>query len=150
MTRIAQAAFFCGTLLLAAAAGAGGLLTQPLEIDTKSGAHDFIVEIARTPDEQGTGLMYRRTLAPNAGMLFVYSDVGPVTMWMKNTLIPLDMVFIGPEGQITHIAERTVPLSHELIGSNGPVRAVLELNAGTASRLGIKVGDRVRHPAFQE
>jgi uncharacterized membrane protein (UPF0127 family) len=152
MTKIAIAALLCGAMLLAMAPGSGaaGLLTQPLEIETKAGSHDFVVEVARTPDEQGTGLMYRREMAPNAGMLFVYPAVGRVTMWMKNTLIPLDMVFIGPEGRITHIVERTVPLSNELIGSNGPVRAVLELNAGTASRLGIKVGDQVRHPAFTE
>jgi uncharacterized membrane protein (UPF0127 family) len=150
MRKLAKTAVLCGALLLSAVAGAAALPTQPLKIETKAGAHEFVVEVARTPEEQGTGLMYRREMAANAGMLFVYPAGSRVTMWMKNTLIPLDMVFIGPDGQITHIVERTVPLSNELIGSNGPVRAVLELNAGTASRLGIKVGDRVRHPAFQD
>ncbi len=82
-------------------------------------------------------------------MLFVYPSDAPVSMWMKNTFIPLDMFFIGSDGRITHIAERTVPQSTELIGSNGPVRAVLELNGGTASRLGIKPGDRVVHRVFR-
>lgn len=150
MTRIARATFFCAALLLAAAAGAAGLATEALEIETGAGSRDFVVEVARTTEEQGKGLMYRREMAPDAGMLFVYPAVSRVTMWMKNTFIPLDMLFIGAEGRITHIVERTVPQSNELIGSNGPVRAVLELNAGTASRLGIKVGDQVRHPAFQE
>lgn len=150
MTKIARAAFFCAALLLAAAAGAAGLATEALKIETGAGSRDFVVEVARTTEEQGKGLMYRREMAPDAGMLFVYPAVSRVTMWMKNTFIPLDMLFIGAEGRITHIVERTVPQSNELIGSNGPVRAVLELNAGTASRLGIKVGDQVRHPAFQE
>lgn len=150
MTRVARTAFFCAALLLAAAAGAAGLAREALKIETGAGSRDFVVEVARTTEEQGTGLMYRREMAPDAGMLFVYPAVSRVTMWMKNTFIPLDMLFIGAEGRITHIVERTVPQSNELIGSNGPVRAVLELNAGTASRLGIKVGDRVRHPAFQE
>jgi uncharacterized membrane protein (UPF0127 family) len=102
-----------------------------------------------TADEQRKGLMYRRTMPANAGMLFLYDNGSRVTMWMSNTYIPLDMLFIAADGRITHIVERTVPMSTELIGSNGPVRAVLELNGGTASRLGIEVGDKVRHPAFQ-
>jgi uncharacterized protein len=121
---------------------------ESLKIETAAGAHEFKVEMARTPSEQAMGLMYRREMAPNAGMLFIYPAGTRVTMWMKNTLIPLDMLFIGADGRIAHIVERTVPESTELIGSDGPVQAVLELNAGTAGRLGIKVGDRVRHPAF--
>jgi len=93
--------------------------------------------------------MYRRKMAADAGMLFVYPSDAPVSMWMKNTFIPLDMFFIGSDGRITHIAERTVPQSTELIGSYGPVRGVLELNGGTASRLGIKPGDRVIHRLFR-
>ena len=153
MIHTARTALFLGSLLLTAlglASGAAAMPVEQLEIETASGVRAFVVEVAKTPEEQGRGLMYRREMAPNAGMLFVYPSGGRITMWMKNTYIPLDMVFIGADGRITHIAERTVPLSNELIGSNGPVRAVLELNAGTASRLGIEVGDRVRHPAFQE
>lgn len=134
---------------IAAAAVAGGGAREPLTIRTASGAHDFEVEIAATPDQHRTGLMYRRQLAANAGMLFLYENGSRVTMWMQNTFIPLDMFFVGADGRITHIVERTVPHSTELIGSNGPVRAVLELNGGTASRLGIRVGDTIVHPAFK-
>jgi len=148
-------------LLIALLIGAGLLLTQvagiagaaaptvPLSIRTATGTHDFKVELAVTPDQQRLGLMYRRSLAPDAGMLFLYENGSNVTMWMANTYIPLDMIFIGSTGRITHIAERTVPQSTELIGSNGPCRAVLEVNGGTASRLGIRVGDQVEYEAFK-
>lgn len=129
--------------------GAGSPAPEPLSIQTKNGTHAFEVELAVTDDQQRKGLMYRRTMPANAGMLFLYDNGSRVTMWMSNTYIPLDMLFIAADGKITHIVERTVPMSTELIGSNGPVRAVLELNGGTASRLGIAVGDKVRHPAFQ-
>lgn len=138
-------------VLLAPIDGRGGAERphEPLTIKTSSGAHEFRVELATTTDQQATGLMYRRKMAADAGMLFVYPSDAPVSMWMKNTFIPLDMFFIGSDGRIMHIAERTVPQSTELIGSNGPVRAVLELNGGTASRLGIKPGDRVIHRVFR-
>jgi uncharacterized membrane protein (UPF0127 family) len=135
-------------LVLSAGAMAADGAGPPLKVETASGVREFKVELARTPSEQAMGLMYRRHLAPNAGMLFVYPTGTRVTMWMKNTLIPLDMLFIGGDDRITHIVERTVPKSTELIGSDGPVQAVLELNAGTVSRLGIKVGDHVEHPAL--
>lgn len=134
---------------LAGTAGAGSAAFEPLSIKTKTATHAFEVELAVTADEQRKGLMYRRTMPANAGMLFVYDNGSRVTMWMSNTYIPLDMLFIAADGRITRIVERTVPLSTELIGSGGPVRAVLELNGGTASRLGIAVGDKVRHSAFQ-
>jgi uncharacterized protein len=138
-------------LLLAQASGpaAGAAPTQPLTIRTATAAHAFRVELATTPDQQRLGLMYRRSLEPDAGMLFLYENGSKVTMWMANTYIPLDMVFIGPTGRITHIVERTVPQSTELIGSNGPCRAVLELNGGTTSRLGVRVGDQVEYEAFK-
>ena len=134
------------TLLQAAP---GDKKMSPLVIEAGSGKHTFNVELALTADQQAKGLMYRRTLAPDAGMLFVYARPSPVTMWMKNTYIPLDMLFIGADGRILHMVERTVPLSTELIGSDKAIRAVLELNGGTASRLGIRTGDRVVHPALQ-
>jgi uncharacterized membrane protein (UPF0127 family) len=141
---------FAGVLLAPVHGWSGGdPQREPLTIRTSAGAHDFRVELATTNDQQATGLMYRRKMAADAGMLFVYPSDAPVSMWMKNTFIPLDMFFIGSDGRITHIAERTVPQSIELIGSNGPVRAVLELNGGTASRLGIKPGDRVIHRLFR-
>lgn len=147
--------FFRVLVLLVALGGSAGTVSagspalEPLSIRTKAGTHAFEVELAVTDDQQRKGLMYRRKMPANAGMLFLYDNGSRVTMWMSNTYIPLDMLFIAADGRITHIVERTVPLSTELIGSNGPVRAVLELNGGTASRLGIAVGDMVRHPAFQ-
>ncbi|RMD64741.1 MAG: DUF192 domain-containing protein [Alphaproteobacteria bacterium] len=123
---------------------------EALIIETAQGVrHAFTVEVAVTPEQKAQGLMFRRTLAPDAGMLFLYRIEWPVAMWMKNTYIPLDMLFIGRDGRIRDIAERTVPGSLQAIAPDAPVLAVLELNGGTVERLGIKVGDRVIHPAFQ-
>jgi uncharacterized membrane protein (UPF0127 family) len=122
--------------------------TAPLSIETAAGKHRFTVELALNDRQQAQGLMYRRRLARDAGMLFVYRAEQPVSMWMKNTLIPLDMVFIAADGRIKRIAQRTVPMSLETISSEAPVRAVLELNAGTAARLGIEPGDRVNAAAL--
>jgi uncharacterized protein len=123
--------------------------TSDLVIVGAGGAHAFKVELAVTDAEKAEGLMFRRELAADAGMLF---DMGPgehaATFWMKNTYIPLDMLFIRADGRIQNIAERTVPQSLDTVPSDGPVRAVLELNGGTAARLGIKPGDMVRHPLF--
>lgn len=121
----------------------------PLTIQTAAGASlAFRVELARTEAERELGLMYREKLAPDAGMLFLYPSERPVAFWMKNTLIPLDMIFIKRDGTILSIAERTVPLSEASIPSAGPVAAVLELNGGTVSHLGIKPGDRVQCEAL--
>jgi uncharacterized protein len=121
---------------------------QPLEIATKSGVHVFAVEMASTPEEQAKGLMFRRQLPEGQGMLFDFHQEQPATFWMKNTYIPLDMIFIRADGRILRIAENTVPLSEALVPSGGPVRAVLEVVAGTARKLGIAPGDRVAHPIF--
>lgn len=127
-----------------------GLVTfpsAPLAIQTSGGtSHRFKVEVAKSPEERSQGLMFRRTLAPDAGMLFDFGRTEPVAMWMKNTLIPLDMLFIGGDGAIVNIAQRTVPQSLTPIPSAKPVRFVLELPGGSASRLGIKPGDKVLHP----
>lgn len=120
----------------------------PLTIETAAGERKFTVEVARTRGQHSQGLMFRRRLAADAGMLFVYRQVKPVAMWMRNTLIPLDMLFIGADRRIVHIAERTVPMSTETIESREPVSSVLELNAGTVSRFGIRPGDVVTSPAF--
>ena len=117
-------------------------------IETRAGARRFTVEIARTTDQRRRGLMYRTELARDGGMLFVFDRPGVVRMWMKDTLIPLDMLFIGENGRIRRIAARTTPLSEKTIASGGPVSAVLELTAGTAERLGIAPGDRVRAGAL--
>jgi len=124
--------------------------TGALSVETAAGeTHDFTVEIAETPDQRAQGLMFRRQMDADAGMLFLFGSVEERAMWMKNTLIPLDMLFIDETGKIVRIEQRTVPHSLRAIVSGGPVSAVLELNAGTASRLAIKPGDRVRHPAFK-
>jgi len=120
--------------------------TSKLSIISGGKRHDFTVELAITDRQQQQGLMFRRTLAPDAGMLFDYVTPTRITMWMKNTLIPLDMIFIGADGKIVDIAERAVPQSETIIPSKVPARAVLELNGGTAQRLGIKVGDTVVTP----
>ncbi|MBC7907375.1 MAG: DUF192 domain-containing protein [Rhodospirillaceae bacterium] len=120
-----------------------------VEIVTQSGArHGFTVELATTFEQLSQGLMYRRTMAADAGMLFDFGEAKPITMWMKNTLIPLDMVFLAGDGRVMGVAQRTVPGSLEVISSPGAVRGVLEINGGTAERLGIRAGDRLIHPIF--
>lgn len=116
-----------------------------LEIESGGQRHHINIELALNNDQQMQGLMWRKTMAADAGMLFVYDHDQEITMWMRNTLIPLDMVFMAVDGRITHIRERAVPQSLEIIPSNGPARAVLELNGGTVRRLGLKVGDKVIH-----
>ncbi|MBY0613685.1 MAG: DUF192 domain-containing protein [Beijerinckiaceae bacterium] len=121
---------------------------EPLEIVTASGKHRLDVEVMRTPDEQARGLMFRQSMADSNGMLFDFGLDRPVSMWMKNTYIPLDMVFINADGTIHRVEERTEPLSERTIASGAPVRAVLELSAGVARKLGIKSGDKVVHAMF--
>jgi len=136
--------WFC-LILLALATLAQAAETSPLTIDTAHGPRQFNVEIATTPEQMALGLMYRQSLAPNSGMLFVYPSERQVAFWMKNTFIPLDMLFIAADGRIRRIVERTVPLSTIPVSSVDSVRAVLEVNSGTAERLGIKPGDIVHH-----
>jgi uncharacterized protein len=121
---------------------------QPLEIVTRSGVQVFSVEMATTADEKTTGLMYRKELADGKGMLFDFSPEQQVSMWMKNTYIPLDMIFIRADGRILRIAENTEPLSTKIIPSGGLAKGVLEVIAGTAKKYGIQPGDRVAHPLF--
>ncbi|MEP9353299.1 DUF192 domain-containing protein [Xanthobacter sp. KR7-65] len=121
---------------------------EPLEIATAKGVVAFEVEVARTEEQRSTGLMYRKSLGEQAGMLFDFKVDQPVYMWMKNTLIPLDMLFIRADGSIARVAAMTTPLSTETISSGEPVRAVLEIAGGTARKLGIKAGDKVAHPMF--
>jgi uncharacterized protein len=121
---------------------------QPLEIATKSGVQVFTVEIATTDEEKTTGLMFRKELADGRGMLFDFSPEQEVTMWMKNTFIPLDMIFIRADGSILRIAENTQPQSTKIIPSMGLAKGVLEVIAGTAKKYGIAPGDRVAHPLF--
>ena len=119
-----------------------------LEIVTKSGVHVFQVELAVTNEERATGLMYRKVLPEGRGMLFDFKPDQEVSMWMKNTYVSLDMIFIRSDGRISRIAENTTPLSEAIIPSRGPVAGVLEVAAGTARKYGIVPGDRVAHPLF--
>jgi uncharacterized membrane protein (UPF0127 family) len=121
---------------------------QTLEIATKSGVQVFSVEVATTEEEKRTGLMYRKELPDGRGMLFDFSPEQEVSMWMKNTFIPLDMIFIRADGRILRIAENTVPQSTKIIPSRGLAKGVLEVIAGTAKKYGIAPGDRVAHPLF--
>ncbi len=119
--------------------------TTPLVIKTSNGDARFSVEVANTPDELQQGLMHRSTLAFNSGMIFNIYPVRPTAMWMKNTKIPLDMIFVAPDGTVSMIKENAQPMSEDLIISRDPVRAVIELNAGQIRRNQIKIGDKVTH-----
>ena len=141
-------------VLVAALALTVAALAQPalesLTIVTDEARHDFMVELAATPEERSRGLMFRRSMPAEQGMLFDFERVQPVSMWMRNTYLPLDMLFIAEDGEIVRIAADTEPLSERTIPSGQPVLSVLELNAGTARRLGIEAGDRVEHPLFSD
>ena len=119
-----------------------------VEIVSKNGVHVFSVELALTDDQRATGLMNRKQLPEGRGMLFDFGRDQEISMWMKNTYIPLDMIFITRDGRIHRIAENTEPLSERIIPSGGPVRGVLEVIGGTARKLGLAPGDRVAHPIF--
>jgi hypothetical protein len=139
-------------LIVALIASAGDLAAaelQTLEIASKSGVHTFQVEMAITPEEKEHGLMFRRELPDGQGMLFDFQFDQNVAFWMKNTYIPLDMLFIRADGRILRIAENTEPLSERNIPSGGPVRAVLEVIGGTAKKLGIAPGDHVGGSIFK-
>ncbi len=123
-------------------------MREPLTILTDAGPRVFEVEVADTGAERARGLMYRETLAADAGMLFDFERPRRVSMWMKNTLIPLDMLFIDDAGKVVEIAANTVPHDLTAIGPDAPVRAVLELNGGASAVHGIEAGDRVCHAMF--
>lgn len=128
------------------AAGEGAF--ESLQIVTATGAHEFKVEVARTPNERARGLMHRRFLPEDQGMLFDFRFEAPVAMWMKNTHIPLDMIFVSRRGQVTRVADAAEPMSERVISSGPPAYAVIELNAGAARRIGVAPGDVVRHSIF--
>lgn len=121
-----------------------------LVIVTDDGEHRFRVEFADSDEERSTGLMYRTEMPRDAGMLFDFGEPQPVSMWMKNTLIPLDMAFINADGTIRRIASMTTPRSLASVRSGGPVVAVLEVNGGVLEELGVEAGDRVRHRMFKQ
>jgi hypothetical protein len=144
-------AAFAFVMFLAASAGlpAQGGELDSLDILTSTGRHAFQVEVANNDATREHGLMDRRYMAADHGMLFEFDGEAPVAFWMKNTYIPLDMIFISPSGVVTHIAANAEPLSERVIPSGGPCIAVVELNGGAAASIGLKVGDKVRHPFFK-
>jgi uncharacterized protein len=119
-----------------------------IDIVTRTGVHAFSVELATNTAERAVGLMFRKELPEGHGMLFDFQTEQPVQFWMHNTYIPLDMIFIAADGRIVHIAENAKPMSDDLIPSVRPVRAVLEVIAGTARKFGIAAGDRVTGSIF--
>jgi uncharacterized protein len=145
----ARSAFAVSALLLLTASPLRAAELQMLTITSKTGVHEFMVETARTEAEQARGLMFRRELPEGQGMLFVFARERETAFWMQNTYVPLDMIFIRADGRIRRIAANTRPLSARLVPSRGVVRAVLEVVAGTAARLGLAPGDRVAHPLFK-
>ncbi len=126
-----------------------GLPVEPLQIVTHDGrVHRFRVEIADTYASRERGLMFRKSLGPDAGMLFDFKTEQPVAFWMKNTLIPLDMVFIDARGTVVNVAANAKPMSEANIPSDGPVLGVLEIRGGRAAEIGVQAGDKVRERIF--
>ncbi len=121
---------------------------RPLTFITAHGRHSITVEVADTDQARSTGLMFRRSIGADEGMIFIFPEDQTVSMWMKNTYIPLDMIFVRKNGVIQRIETDTEPLSESVIDSGGKVRAVIEMKAGSAERLGLKPGDKVDYPAF--
>ncbi|MDP1964415.1 MAG: DUF192 domain-containing protein [Reyranella sp.] len=151
--RLGRRVFFAVPLALAAgtALGQGAdvkFKRSSLAIDTGGRELKFEVDMATNDAERSHGLMFRKSLGPYEGMLFDFHQEQPVSFWMKNTLIPLDMIFIAADGTIRHIHSNAVPLSTDAIPSQFPVRGVLEINGGSAKLLGLKPGDKVKHPIF--
>ncbi|MEZ5840651.1 MAG: DUF192 domain-containing protein [Hyphomicrobiales bacterium] len=151
--KFAAAVWLLLATMLVACDGTGGpdvADTGHLTLVTDSGRHVYEVELALTPEAQARGLMFRREMAPDHGMLFDFHESREAHFWMRNTYLPLDMIFITADGHVYRIAANTEPLSERIVPSNGPVRAVLELNAGAAEAIGLKPGDVVEHPVFSE
>lgn len=152
------AALFAGALALAACSpGAGGaapaatkvihpesgLEVVPLTVTSATGVHRFKVEVARSAIEQGKGLMFRTRLGPDEGMIFPMDPPRGASFWMRNTVIPLDLIFVAPDGRISNIAANAVPYDESPLVSIGPVKGVLEIPGGRAAELGIAPGDKV-------
>src|SRR4051812_43994256 len=151
MTRrllVVLAAFALALLALPSPAPSSAATNETLEIASKTGVHAFSVEVVANDEERQKGLMYRKELPEGKGMLFDFGTEAPVSFWMKNTYVSLDMIFIRADGRILSIAENTEPLSERMVPSGGPVKGVLEVVAGTARKLGIRPGDHVAHRIF--
>ncbi len=141
----------CGLHAMTLAAGVPAHLpVSQLNVVTRDGSdHVFEVSVATQPEDRRRGLMFVTELRNDQGMLFDYGGTAVASMWMKNTPMPLDMIFIRADGSISSIARETTPYSRATITSKEPVRGVLELKGGTCRRLGIEPGDRVIHPIFE-
>ena len=151
--RLGRRLFFAAPFVVAAGAAAaqeGDIKFQHSSLVIETGGRElkFEVDMALNDIERARGLMFRKSLGPYEGMLFDFHQEQPVSFWMKNTLIPLDMVFIAADGTIRHVHSNAVPLSTDAVPSKFPVRGVLEINGGSAKLLGIKPGDKVRHAIF--
>jgi uncharacterized membrane protein (UPF0127 family) len=125
-----------------------GFPRDTLRIEEGGRSVEFQIWLADSPQRQQQGLMFLTELPPGYGMLFPVDPPRPMSMWMKNTYVPLDMLFIGTDGRVLHIARDATPLSTDIISSGGPVSAVLEIRAGESRRLGLREGSRVRHTLF--
>lgn len=132
----------------AADSGAGNFTTSWIDIVSQDARHHFTVELALTPEQREQGLQHRESLPPDHGMLFDFGAEQSVYFWMKNTPIPLDMLFVAGDGRIVGFARRTTPYSHNTIPSPQPVRYVLEIGGGIARHLGLQVGDRLTGPGL--
>jgi uncharacterized membrane protein (UPF0127 family) len=148
---LARLAALLAALLFAwpAAAQDAAAIREALIVTTEAGPQKFQVEIADDPRERSRGLMFRREMARDHGMLFDFGAEEPASFWMENTYLPLDMIFIRADGTIESVAERTTPLSRRGVRSKGPVRYVLEINGGLSDELGIRPGDKVSGPAVE-
>ncbi len=152
--RLGRRLFFAAPIALAmggvalAQGAAPKFKRSSLAIETGGRELKFEVDLATNDAERSYGLMFREKLGPYEGMLFDFYQDAPVSFWMKNTLIPLDMIFIAADGTIKHVHSNAVPLSTDTIPSQFPVRGVLEINGGSAKLLGIKPGDKVKHAIF--
>jgi uncharacterized membrane protein (UPF0127 family) len=127
-------------------AAESGLSQVPLTVSGHGKTHRFTVEVAKTAEEQERGLMFRQSLAPDRGMIFPFAKPVRATFWMKDTVIPLDLIFIRADGTIANIAANARPMDLSIIPSDGPVSTVLEIAGGRAAELRIRAGDRVRWP----
>lgn len=147
LLRVANRAMLAALTLLSVGgeATARSLTVEPLEVVTAHGVRHFSVEVADTPASREHGLMFRKQLAADRGMLFDFKTVQPVDFWMKDTLIPLDILFIAADGRIVSIARNATPMSEAHIPSGSPILEVLEVRGGRAAEIGAEVGDRV-HP----
>jgi hypothetical protein len=146
--RLTAATLVACWALLAALPAARAAAQDTIEIVSRTGVHAFSVELATNTAERAVGLMYRKELPEGRGMLFDFHDDQPVQFWMHNTYISLDMIFIAGDGRVVRVAQDAKPMSDELIPSGRPVRAVLEVIAGTARKFGIAAGDRVTGSFF--